>query len=277
VLNTRASAGDTMTEKKSDNQGQTIGSVEKALDVVDIIREKEPVNATEVADSLNQSKSSVSHYLSTLSKRGYIERVGVQYQLGIKFLALGGKAREHERLFRLGKEDADEFSRETGDKVRLITERDDNGITLYQAAGNHIDESETHVGTTEALYCTAAGKAFLAEISKKELDRYLNNNTLKPHTTNTITDKEQLRSELDKVRSSGIAFDDQERYEGVRCVAASITLSDGSILGTFSVSAPVEQMPEDRFRVDIPDRIQNTVTVVKINTTYSEWMNSGIN
>lgn len=266
-----------MPGKKSDNQGQTIGSVEKALDIVEIIREKEPISATEVAKSVNQSKSSVSHYLSTLSKRGYLERVGKQYQLGIKFLALGGKAREHERLFRLGKEEANEFARETGDKVRLITERDGNGITLYQAAGNHTNESETHVGTTEALYCTAAGKAFLAEISKKELNKYLNNNTLKRYTTNTITDEGRLRSELDKVRSSGVAFDDQERYEGVRCVAAPITLSDGSILGTFSVSAPVEQMPENRFRNDIPDRIQNTVTVVKINTTYSEWTSSGIN
>lgn len=264
-----------MTLDEKDTDGQTIASVGKALDIVELVRELEPVGVTELATELGRSKSSTHHYLATLAERGYLERDGNNYTLGLRFLTLGGTAREREHLFQLGKADADDLAEETGEKVRLIVERDGYGITLYQTIGDRVEETYTHVGSTEELYCTAAGKAFLANVLQRELDDYIRENDLHSRTANTITSETDLRAELDRIRSSGIAFDDREYYEDVRCVASPITLSDGSLLGTFSVSAPIGRMPESRFREKIPNKIQNTVTVVEINTTYSGWTDAG--
>ncbi|MFC7249194.1 IclR family transcriptional regulator [Halomicroarcula sp. GCM10025324] len=260
-----------MNERTSTGR-QTIGSVENAFDIIEYIQKREPVGVTEVSEATGRSKSSTFHYLATLTDRGYLDRVDDGYQLGLRFLTLGGTARERERLFRLGKSDADKLSQDIGEKVRLIVERDGYGITLYQEEGDDVENTYTHVGSTEELYCTAAGKAFLAEIPDDELNKYLSNKKLEPYTEHTITDELDLRSELEQIQTTGVAFDDRERYDDIRCVAAPIKLSDGTLLGTFSVSAPTERMSEHRFRTEIPNKIQNAVTVVEINTTYSEWM-----
>lgn len=186
-------------------------------------------------------------------------------------MTLGGSAREQEQLYQLGKNDVKRLATETGEKARLIVERNGYGITLYQATGENVDETITHVGSREDLYCTAAGKAFLAELSDEELDSYLSERDFKQYTDRTITDSEELRTELEKIRTDGVAFDDGEFYQGLRCVAAPIVVSDGGLLGAFSVSAPVERMGDHRFKTKLPDQLQNIVGVVEINTTYSKW------
>ncbi|RDI70188.1 IclR family transcriptional regulator [Halopelagius longus] len=253
--------------------GKTIQSVETALSVLEYIREHGEVGVSEAATVLDCSKSTVHHHLTTLVERGYVEKVDGRYRLGLTFLALGGEVRERQRLYHLGKDDVDALADRTGEKARLIVEHDGRGITLYQSTGENVADTDTHthVGSVEELHCTAAGKAFLAELSADELDAYLADAPLTAYTDATITDPDALREELEAIRSRGVAFDDEERYEGVRCVASAIDVGTGELLGALSVSGPTERIDDDRFRTDIPNRIQNVVGVVEINTTYSEW------
>ncbi|ELY96884.1 IclR family transcriptional regulator [Natrialba taiwanensis] len=260
-----------MPEETPGGRGKTIQSVESALAVVEVIRRKERAGVTEIANELDRSKSTVHHYVTTLVKHDYLEKVDGEYQLSLRFLTLGGQVREREQLYHLGKDDVDKLAQETGEQARLIVERNGSGITLYQATGNRVTEPITHVGSIEALYCTAAGKVFLAELSDEELDSYLDSVSITPYTENTITDADKLRGELDKIQDRGVAFDDEERYEGYRCVASAISTEERELFGALSVSAPIDRMNEERFRTDIPNQLQNVAGVVEINTTYSEW------
>lgn len=267
-----------MTDASGTGERKTIQSVETALEILDVIRDREVAGVTEIADEFGRSKSTIHHYLATLEAHGYLERADDKYQLGLRSLTLGGAVREQEQLYHLGKSDVDKLAAETGEQARLIVERDGYGITLYQSAGDAVresatgvDGSRTHAGTIEELYCTAAGKAFLAELSDDDVDAYLANTALTAHTDRTITDPDTLRDHLKAIRSRGIAFDDGECYENVRCVAAPIISSEAALLGALSVSAPAHRMDDERFRTDIPDILQNVVGVVEINTTYSRW------
>ncbi|WP_226483326.1 IclR family transcriptional regulator [Natrinema amylolyticum] len=260
-----------MPEGTSGDRGKTIQSVESALEVVEVIRQKERAGVTEIANELDRSKSTVHHYVTTLVKHDYLDKVGEKYQLSLRFLTLGGQVRERERLYHLGKDDVEELAQETREQARLIVEHNGSGITLYQATGDRVTEPITHVGSLEERYCTAAGKVFLAELSDDELDSYLEEVSITPYTEKTITDADALRTELDEIRERGVAFDDEERYEGYRCVAAAISTEAREPFGALSVSAPVERMGDERFRTDVPNRLQNVAGVVEINTTYSEW------
>jgi DNA-binding IclR family transcriptional regulator len=260
-----------MPEENTGDRGKTIQSVESALEVVEVIHQKERAGVTEIANELDRSKSTVHHYVTTLVKHDYLDKVEGEYQLSLRFLTLGGQVRERERLYHLGKDDVEELAQETGEQARLIVDRNGSGITLYQATGDRVTEPITHVGSIEELYCTAAGKVFLAELSDDELDSYLQEVSFTPYTESTITEADELRREIEEIRDRGVAFDDEERCEGYRCVASAISTEARELFGALSVSAPVERMDEERFRTAVPNQLQNVAGVVEINTTYSEW------
>jgi len=88
-------------------------------------------------------------------------------------------------------------------------------------------------------------------------------------TPNTVTTRDALEAELDDIRERGVAFDGEERAEGIRCVAAPITDNHGNLRGSVSVSGPSTRMKDDRFRSEIPEAVQNIATVIGIDTSYS--------
>lgn len=260
-----------MTASNGETPGRTIGSVETAIELVQAIHDREEAGVSELAGEVELSKSTVHHYLKTLEHQGCLENVGGRYRVGHRFLTFGGQARARERIYRLAKPDVDQLAEDTGEEVRLVVERQGRGIVLYQAQGEHADCPRTHIGSVEELHCTAAGKAFLAALPDDRVEERLESSELTAHTPNTITDPAELREELETIRSRGIAFDDEEWVEGVRCVAAAISDSDGDLLGAISVSGPVERLEGERFETGIPTRLRNVAGVVEINTAYSAW------
>jgi DNA-binding IclR family transcriptional regulator len=264
-----------MTERTPD--GSTLKSVDTAMEVIEALSELEAAGVTEIADAVGRSKSTVHHYVKTLEHRDYLENDDGTYRLSLQFLALGGQVRERQALYRHGKSDVDRLAERTGEVARLVVEHDGKGLTLYQAAGEEVSSPITHVGTVEPLHCMAAGKAFLAELPPDERERYLSEMPLKANTPHTVTDVDTLCAEIEDVAESGVAFDDEECYDSVRCVAAAVKTAEDDLLGAISVSAPVSRLGDDRFREDIPDTLRNVAGVVEINTTYSNWESSVIN
>lgn len=261
-----------MSSEDEETPGKTIKSVETAFRILEALRDGERMGVTELADALDISKSTVHHHVNTLANENYLEREEGTYELGLGMLTFGGTARSREQIFALAREDVDRLAEETGELVRLVAEWDSHGVILYQSAGGNVDGETTHVGSVHELHCTAAGKAFLAELPAECWDELLDVDALTGYTENTITDPDELEAELDRVEMQGIAFDDEEYHDGIRCVASAISDHSGELLGAISVSGPTDRIDDDRFRSEIPHQIRNTVGVVEINTTYSQWI-----
>ncbi|MDJ1434628.1 IclR family transcriptional regulator [Halostagnicola sp. A-GB9-2] len=259
-----------MNERQADT-GKTIQSIETMIRLLDVIRRRESVGVTELANEVGRSKSTVHHYLRTLELYDCLEKSDGTYQLGLRFLTYGGQARFRQRIYQLAKSDVDQLAAETGEQVRLVVERGGHGIAIYQAEGEHLDYPRSYVGSVDELHCTAAGKAFLAALSPDRVAELLAETELVGYTENTITDKDVLLEELEQIRSREVAYDDEERTEGIRCVAVAITSRSGELLGAISVSGPTDRLTDERFRSKIPSQLQNIVGVVEINTTYSDW------
>ncbi|GAB3020389.1 IclR family transcriptional regulator [Natronobiforma cellulositropha] len=255
----------------TDAPGKTIKSVETAIRLLDAIYEREEAGVTELAAEFDLSKSTIHHYVKTLEHYDCLENVDGRYRIGLRFLTFGGQARAREKIYQLAKHDVDQLAEETGEEVRLVVERNGYGVTVYQAQGAHVDRSRTHVGSIEELHCTAAGKAFLAALPDERVATVLEDLELTPHTERTITDRATLEAELETIRTEHVAFDEEERFDGVRCVASAITTRSGDLLGAISVSGSADRLTGERYRRTIPDQIRNIAGVVEINTTYSEW------
>jgi IclR family transcriptional regulator, acetate operon repressor len=65
-------------------------------------------------------------------------------------------------------------------------------------------------------------------------------------TATTITTPEEMHQHLAEARCRRYAIDDEERIEGVRCVASPIFDLDGNLTGTLSIAAPTVRTTLER-------------------------------
>ncbi len=102
------------------------------------------------------------------------------------------------------------------------------------------------VGSRAPAYCTAVGKAMLAELTDAEVNSIIRHWGLKPITKNTISTAAELKAELRAVRTRGFAVDDEEKEEGLRCVGAAVRGHSGRLIAAISVSGPAFRVTKER-------------------------------
>jgi DNA-binding IclR family transcriptional regulator len=105
----------------------------------------------------------------------------------------------------------------------------------------------SQVGARFPAFCTANGKALLAQLPPDEMKRRLPKRLEIP-ARHTLVSRRDLLAELDHVRVTGLAFDREEHHVGICAVGVAITDIDGSLA---SISVP---MPAARFHED-PDTV----------------------
>jgi DNA-binding IclR family transcriptional regulator len=116
----------------------------------------------------------------------------------------------------------------------------------------------SYVGKRAPLYCTALGKVLLAYLSTEERKKILGEKMLPRLTENTITDKGELKKELNKIKKQGFALDREENEKNIYCIAAPIRNYQGEVIAAISISSPI-------FRVD--KNVQNNLNEALIETS----------
>ena len=258
--------GSVTQSKKAKNP---VGATDKTLRILEELRRRDGAGITELADTLDMSKGTVHNHLSTLQEHEYVINKDSTYRIGLRFLELGEYARQQTRLLNVAKSEIDELAEETGEIANLMVEEHGRGTYIYIAKGKQAVNLDTHVGTRQFLHTSAVGKSILAEMDEKQFEQVVEHRGLPAETPNTVTSEQKLLAELEEIRGRGVAFDGEERAEGIRCVAAPITDNEDNLLGSVSVSGPSTRLKKQRLHKEIPEKVQHTATVIGINAFYS--------
>jgi len=132
------------------------------------------------------------------------------------------------------------LSNELHETVDLATIKKDHLVFTDQVIGSQRLRTVSAVGETFPLYCTANGKAYLAELDRADIERLIGK-TYERRTPKTLTRLADLLEDLNPVRRSGVAFDREEHTVGI--CAAGVAMRD--LLGNaVAISVPV---PTQRF------------------------------
>lgn len=245
-----------------------IKAIGVGFEIIDELKEREGARIVELAESLDRSESTLHTYLSTLRELGYVEKDGHTYRVGLQFLPMGEYARNREELYLAGRDEVDSLANETGEYVHLITAHRGRQIKLYEDYGDKAVATEHHIRHREFrqyLHRSAAGKAILAEYPADIVDQIIEEQGLEGATENTITDRDALLDELDRIREQGYSTNDQELTTGLRSVGASIVGPQNKVQGAISISAPLERCREEEFHHTFPEMIRESSNVIQIN------------
>ena len=101
-------------------------------------------------------------------------------------------------------------------------------------------------GERDWLHATSQGKVLLAFLPPARRDEIVQALQLEPLTPRTITERNALVAELERVREQGFAIQDEEREAGVRAVAAPVLDPSGYPVAALCIGAPA-------FRVSLQD------------------------
>lgn len=252
------------------NRAVPIQTVERACDLLEILKELDGATLTEVAEEADISKSSAYNHLHTLLDRGYVEREEDTYQVGLKWLGLAGYARDNHPLYQIGREATMNLAKETGEVAALTTENGGKSVYLYQIQGENAVKYGSHLGTRLPLHATAAGKAMLAHLSSAELHDIIDRHGLAQFTEQTITHRDVLEDELATVREQGYSIDDEERIVGMRGIGAPITdESNGGLLGALAIGGSTVNIQGTKFTEKFPTIVIRHARNIEISATYS--------
>jgi len=226
----------------------TIQSIDKALDLIELLAEHGTLSLIELTERLEQPKSSIYRIVLTLENRGFISRSDEdgKYCLGYKPLMLTRNLLERNTLRAAALPEMKKLSDLYGDTVNLGVLL--NGEILYVdiIESKHPLRMTDSVGSRSPFHATAIGKAIAAQLPDDTVRGLAGGFGLPSFTPNTITTEDGLLSELARIRGQGYALDDEEIVEGARCVGAPIFDLRGRSVGAISLSGAKHRFKDDR-------------------------------
>jgi DNA-binding IclR family transcriptional regulator len=244
---------------------RTVEAVDKACRIIDAIQSLDGAGITELADQLDISKGTVHTHLTTLNENGFVVKNGTTYWPSLRFLDIGEDIKNRRRLYQVATAEIDDLAAATDTRVQISVEEFGVLVVLAIAQSEHAIEAPTRVGKRDYLHCIASGKAILAHLPHERVEEIIDSHGLPARTPNTITDPDELFDELERVREDGIAFNDEEKIEGLRAVGAAIRSDTGEVLGSISASGPTSGMKGERFRKEIPEAVSNVANTTELN------------
>lgn len=240
-----------------------------SFEIIDFLRKKSGAGVSEIADYLGKPTSTVYDHLRTLETEEYLIKDDSEYRIGARFLELGEQARSRMKVYHLARPEVDELATKTGNHSNLMIEEHGRGVFLYKAKGENAVRLDTHAGMRVYLQTTALGKSILAFRPLDEVETILDCHGLPKITENSVTSRDQLLTELDQIRERGYAIDNEERVQGMRCIAAPITTSEGRAVAAISVSGPKSRLQGEYLEETLPNLVLQSSNVIEVNLTYS--------
>ena len=234
-----------MTINKT-NQAPFIQSLDRGLIILQTVAlSGQPVSLGELAELLKIDRSSAFRLAQTLRRRGFLAcpTGRKDYILGSAMWTLSHQYDWSHMLVRVAHQQLKHVANELNETAHLAVREGKNALFIDSAHANNIIAVVGQTGELVPLYCTAHGKALLADADEKDLRSQFGQGPLVKYTPNTITTIKNLAIACKEIKRIGYSTDEAEYNEGIRCVAAPIRLADGSIIGSIGISAP-----DTRFR-----------------------------
>ena len=235
-----------MSTRKEAHQ-PAIQVIERMFALLDsLAAHQDPVSLKELSERTGLHPSTAHRILNDLALGRFVDRPEAgSYRLGMRLLELGNlvKARLDVRDAALAP--MRELHKLTHQPVNLSVRQGDEIVyierTYSERSGMQVVRA---VGGRAPLHLTSVGKLFLAHDDPQRVRAYATRTGLSGHTRNSITDLPRLERELNLVRHTHIARDDEELELGVRCMAAGIFDDQGKLVAGLSISAPADRLEE---------------------------------
>ncbi|OZU90630.1 hypothetical protein CIL03_05695 [Virgibacillus indicus] len=220
-------------------------TLKKGLQILDLLAENRILTLTEISHMLELNKTTAFRLLHTLEDMNYIAKRGNYFELNTKKFHSPKEGKTSidwttlRNPYLLGKN--------VGENVYIGT-LEGADLVMRQIIKPPFNEPfNEEIGDRSMAHYSALGKVILAYLNPDEQQETFSLLQSAPATENTFIDPELLLYHLDVIKKQGFALDDEERFLGLRCIAAPV-FKDNKVVAAVAIDGPIERMKRNLLR-----------------------------
>lgn len=228
----------------------SVRALDKAINTLEIIASiNGDIDLAGISKRMAIPKSTMLRLLNTLSSHNLIhqDEKTRRFSLGLELIALGRAAERSFDLVHHIHPFLVELSELTGETASIMVLKGNSSIYLDQVLSTHLIRGESQIGKSIELHCSSGGKVLMSAMDDTIINNMLEGKVLQPRTEKTITEAEELKRELQKIREQGYAVDDEEAEIGGRCVAVPLWDKSHKTIAALSVMGPTTRIRQKDF------------------------------
>jgi len=255
---------DTATTAHPPKPGDTyVQSFARGLAVIRSFSAEAPTQSlSEVAARTGLTRAGARRILLTLEGLGYVESQGRQFRLTPKILDLGFAYLSSLPLWNLAEPVMEALVAEVKESCSAAVLDAADVVYVLRVPTHKIMSINLGIGSRLPADCTSMGRTLLADLEPGALDALLRAHPPRRRTERTITDVEQLKREIDQVRTQGWCLVNQELEEGLVSLSAPIRDRAGRAIAAMNISGQVNRTSPEYMREQFLPRLRKAAAEI---------------
>jgi DNA-binding IclR family transcriptional regulator len=257
-------------KKQIGNTRKVIASVQRALDIINLFDGSHAeLGNNEIAKMLDMDPGTAAGLVYTLRLNNYLDQNpdNRKYRLGLKLAERAAVLLDQIDLRKIATPYLEELRQWCGESINLAVRDHNEVVYIERLFGHHSLGIRSELGKRARLHSTALGKAILANMNPEEIEAILTGYEFVSITPKTITNLKDFLVELERVRETGYAIDEEENELGGRCLAAPVFNNDGIPVAAVSISVPIQRLPREKI-IEYGKRIKEATLDISRNLGY---------
>lgn len=198
---------------------------------------------TDLSEHLDLPKSTLHRFLRSLEAHGILrqEDESKHWHLGYRLFVWGNLAERSTALRDIARSVMRGLVAETGETALLTVYHAQEVVCVEKVESSHSVRLALDVGSRRAAHAGASSKALIAYLPGEEIEAIVRDQGLVKVCVNTISDRDELEAELERIRRQGYAKSVEETDLGAWGVATPIRDWDGEIVAAIGVAGPTSR------------------------------------
>ncbi|MCY1038320.1 IclR family transcriptional regulator [Staphylococcus nepalensis] len=229
-----------------------VQSLDRALNLLELISKYSPVSLNQLVSLSGLSKTTIHRLVQALIENNYVKKDNLthQYELTFKLFQLGYASIQNIDHLNIAKSLISKLAIDVKETCHLVLEDKNEVLYIEKFIPDGAQQTmSSKIGLRSPMYCTAVGKAILSTYSDEAIHKVWDATQIKAHTENTITNVEDLMSEIKMIRQQGYAEDKEENETGIFCIGTYFVNFKNEVQGAISLSFPTTQIYKKDFLI----------------------------
>lgn len=226
----------------------SVKTVDRLVRIIESFSASDPAwTLTALSEHLGLPKSTLHRFLSSLEAHGILrqDRESKRWLLGYRLFVWGSRAEQSTPWQEIAKPIMQELVADTGETALLTVYASQEVLCLDKIESRHPVRLALDPGSARPTHAGASSKALMAYLQPSEIDAIVREKGLPRLCENTITNPEELKSELSRIREQGYATSYHETDPGAWGVATPIRDWSGKVVAAIGVAGPDSRFSEE--------------------------------